>query len=187
MSEQEKILLQIPEHKFEYLTKKHLEEVLEIDCKSCLYYDEDIELEIVHPHAWTQQALLAFIKQRVPPTHGHVLRLKETGHAAAYVAYELLPGTFHLLAFVVDPDHRNLGLGCAMLVKLHELMMREKERRTISVHIREHDDASIRFFSRASFKSKLVYRYFEDGEDAILFTFTDTRPLATLAEDDDEL
>ena len=168
----------IPPHELEVLSKEHADEILELDCKSCLYFDEDIGLDIVHPHAWDRQGLLSFIKQRVPPTFGYVLKLPESANphkVFGYMAFELLPEQYHLLSIVVDPDMRRLGLGLAMMMKLHNKVLSHQERKTISIHVREHDDASIGFFKTLKFKSRLLRSYFEDREDAIHFWFTEKK------------
>lgn len=170
------MLQEIPAHELSYLTEEHLDQVFELDARSCTYFDEDLDIDTVHPHAWTKTALTKFLKQRVPPTHGYVLTLDEhPGELAGYMAYEMWPTEIRLLAFVVDPQYRRQGLGVAMLMKLHRLILQSPERKTIAIYIREKDNDSIGFFKKLRFRSKLARAHFEDGSDAIRFWFTEVK------------
>lgn len=166
----------IPPHELSYLIKEHLDQILELDARSCTYFDEDLDIETVHPHAWTQQALLEFLQQRTPPTHGYVLTTpSRRKKIIGYMAYEMRTSDIHLLGFAVDPEFRGKGYGTAMLLKLYPMILQSGTRKTITVHIREHDDASIGFFVKMKFKSRLKRAYFSDGEDAIEFWFRETK------------
>ena len=170
----------IPTNELEYMMEEHKDAVLDLDARSCAYFDPDIDLIVVHPHAWTNNEFLRFMKQRIPPTHGYVMKLPESAEPAkvvAYMAYELMPEEIHLLSLVVDPELRKQGLGLSMLLKLHKAILRSQTRKTISIHVREHDDASIGFFKAMRFKSRLCRAWFEDGEDAIRFHFTERKTL----------
>ena len=175
-----------PVHEFAGLTSRFIGAVVELDTKSCTFYDQDFELQVVHNDAWTETGLRKFLKQRLPQSGGYVMRLPESAEperVVAYMAYELtpanedlgLPECIHLVGFVVDPEFRRQALGWTMLLKLYTAILESPTRKVISIHVREDDKTSIAFFADAGFKSRLVRSYYSDGSDAYLFTFTETR------------
>lgn len=173
----------IPAHTMQYLIEDHIDQVYNLDCRACTYFDEDLDIETVHSSAWTKQSLREFLKQRKPPTHGYVLTVpRYPGEIVAYMAYELVGDEIQLAALVVDPRFRGQGLGMALMLKLHASILQSPKRKTISIHVREHDTASIGFFKKLRFRSKLVRSYFDDGEDAIRFWFTETKTAEEASE-----
>ena len=153
-----------------WMIRRDMAEVLEIERTSFDY-------------AWSEDDFLRCLRQR--NCIGMVA--EHNDRVVGFMIYELHKAKLHVLNFAVSREHRRLGIGTQMAMKLVGKL--SSHRRTkITLAVRESNLSAQQFFRSQAFNATKVLRsYYEDsGEDAYLMNFR-LDDLAIDEEDDDSI
>lgn len=127
---------------------------------------------------WNEDDFVRCLRQR--NCIGMVADINET--VVGFIIYELHKHRLHLLNLAVHEDHRRLGIGKAMILKLIAKLS-EGRRRRILLELRESNLVAQLFFKNLGFRAVSVLRRFYDHteEDAYLMEYrvkkTRTEPI----------
>ena len=87
---------------------------------------------------------------------GYIMGLIEWGHG-------------HIISIATSRDHRNRGIGTALLEELEDILFKKYNVGYITLEVRFNNRGARRFYYKRGYKDKrLLPRYYEDGTDAIL-------------------
>jgi ribosomal-protein-alanine N-acetyltransferase len=117
---------------------------------------------------WPVAALLAELE---PGWHRFCLVAEQGGTVLGYLMAWRLVGKLHLLNLAVDPVHRRLGIGTALLQGALDAAIRWGLPE-ITLEVRQSNQGALRFYRRHRFtvsgRNRGYYR--DTGEDAIMMT-----------------
>jgi len=91
-----------------------------------------------------------------------------TGRPVGFVSASKISSSHaRIMLFVVDRDHRSMGLGSKLLIHLRHVAMMNGINR-ISLEVRQSNMRAINFYKRHGFVPTEVFRmYYNDGADAV--------------------
>ena len=100
----------------EYLCKKHLKEVAQIEATAHAEEDSDFGIKITKSYAWTEQDFID--KFREPNVVGKILKTKFG--IAGFVIYKLEGDTLTIIDLAVHPFKLRVGHGTRIVTELME-------------------------------------------------------------------
>ncbi|MFC6731529.1 MULTISPECIES: ribosomal protein S18-alanine N-acetyltransferase [unclassified Haladaptatus] len=101
----------------------------------------------------------------------------EAGEVVGYVVADIVPNhgrpIGHIKDFAVAPDHRGQGIG-ARLLERALVVLATNAVETVKLEVRESNEAAQSLYRRYGFMPHhRIPRYYEDGEDALVFVKSD--------------
>lgn len=147
----------------EYMVKKHLPDVLEVERGAWTYTDPDFG-QVLHPWHWDEHKFISEVRRK--QTVFYVACEGPVVGGFAVIAKNKDRSSTTIERLVVHPLFRRRGLGSAML---QEILTRSVSNK-FAAQVREHDEDSIAFFKANGWESKLVRNMYGRDLDGILFT-----------------
>jgi len=150
----------------EYMVKRHLPDVLEVERGAWTYNDKDFG-EILHPFHWDEAKFIAEVRRK--STVFYVAMEGPVVGGFAMVSRNKDRSTTTIERLVVHPLFRRRGLGSAML---EEILTRSVSSKFVA-QVREHDQDSIYFFRTKGWQGKLATNLYGRDQDGIVFSRPD--------------
>lgn len=147
----------------EYMVKRHLPDVLEVERGAWTYNDQDFG-QVLHPFHWDEQKFISEVRRKQtvfyvacegPVVSGYAVIAKNKDRSSTIIE-----------RLVVHPLFRRRGLGSALL---QEILTRSVSNK-FSAQVREHDSDSIAFFKAKGWQGRLVRNMYGKDLDGIVFT-----------------
>jgi len=146
----------------DYMIRAHLSDVVEVERAAWTIKDPDFG-EYVHPLAWDEDKIVAEVRRK--NTVFFVLFEGELVVGYACVAKDKARTTNTIERLVVHPQFRRRGLGTAFLADIAGRSIAVK----YQAYVREHDDASIMFYSACGWVGKLARNLYGRDMNGIIF------------------
>lgn len=147
----------------DYMIRAHLPDVVAVEKAAWTFKDPDFG-EYVHPLAWDENKIISEVRRK--NTVFFVLSEGDVIVGYACISKDKVRTINTIERFVVHPQFRRQGLGTGFLLDITG--------RSISVsyqaHVREHDDASIRFFAAKGWVGKLSRNLYGRDANGIVFS-----------------
>ncbi len=147
----------------EYMVKRHLPDVLEVERGAWTYIDSDFG-EIIHPSYWDEQKFISEVRRK--STVFYVACEGPVVGGYAVIAKNKDRSSTTIERLVVHPLFRRRGLGSALL---EEILTRSVSNKFLA-QVREHDSDSIAFFQAKGWQGRLVRNMYGRDLDGILFS-----------------
>jgi ribosomal protein S18 acetylase RimI-like enzyme len=150
----------------EYMVKRHLQDVLEVERAAWTYQDKDFG-EILHPFHWDEAKFISEVRRKSTVFYVAAEGPVVGGFAVVSRNKDRSSTTVERLA--VHPLFRRRSLGSAML---EEILTRSVSNQ-FTAHVREHDENSIYFFLSKGWRGKLAVNLYGRDQDGIIFSRPD--------------
>jgi ribosomal-protein-alanine N-acetyltransferase len=147
--------------KIRWMIRRDLPEVIAIDAGNA------------YAEPWTEDDFLQAMRSR-----GVIGRVIEVGdRLVGFAVYELRRRTMVLLNLAVAPDYRRFGLGRLLVADLKRALEAYPDRRDrISLRVNERNMPAQKLFQACGFRCYQLDRgFYDNGDDALRFTFTPAR------------
>lgn len=150
----------------EYMVKRHLQDVLEVERAAWTYQDKDFG-EILHPCHWDETKFISEVRRKSTVFYVAAEGPVVSGFAVVSRNKDRSSTTVERLA--VHPLFRRRSLGSAML---EEILTRSVSNQ-FTAQVREHDEDSIYFFQAKGWRGKLATNLYGRDQDGIIFSRPD--------------
>lgn len=139
---------------------EHLEYVMEIEQRNRLFYDENIEMDILPITTWTREDF----ERAMGKSKMRCYVVTEGTVITGFIVIELSKKTVEILNIGVHLAFRRSGFATALLGYTHDNVMSQSAGKSITCYSEETNESLFRFLSKHGFKSRLDRNYFEGSD-----------------------
>lgn len=159
------------------LTNQHLDYILELELKDKLYYDEDIEREIVKFYAWTKKDFKDYLTKK--SVRGQIaIAEKDNIHTiTGFIIYDINEKKKNIeIINLVGADEETIEFLIKYIINKARFATKPH---SVSYHIRYDNVKNLKVLKHITENEKIkpgiVEEYFEDKSDAIVYDFPFTK------------
>lgn len=159
------------------LTNQHLDYILELELKDKLYYDEDIEREIVKFYAWTKKDFKDYLTKKSVRGQIAISDNDTISKIVGFLIYDINEKKKSIeILNLVGIDEETIEF--LMKYVINKARFASKPH-SISYHLRYDNTKNLKVLKHITenekIKPSIVEEYFEDKSDAIVYDFPFTK------------